>query len=58
MEALTIEGEDNNIEVWKIKKLIQKLDNVKVNGTSCVSLYIPPKESMVMVTGKLTQEMA
>ena len=58
MEALTIEGEDKHIEVWKIKKLIQKLDNVKGNGTSFVSLYIPPKESMTLVTGRLSSEMA
>jgi peptide chain release factor subunit 1 len=48
--ALVEQGEDRHIEVWKIKKLIQKLDNVKGNGTSFVSLYIPPKESMTLVT--------
>jgi peptide chain release factor subunit 1 len=46
MEALSIEGEDRHIEIWKIKKLIYKLDTVKGNGTSFVSLYIPPKEGM------------
>jgi peptide chain release factor subunit 1 len=56
--ALTVEGEDRHIEVWKIKKLIQKLDNVKGNGTSFVSLYIPAKENMNLVTSRLTQELA
>ena len=56
--ALVVEGEDRHIEVWKIKKLIQKLDNVKGNGTSFVSLYIPPKESMNLVTSRLTQELS
>ena len=52
--ALAVEGEDRNIEIWKIKKLIQKLDNVKGNGTSFVSLYVPPKESINLVTSRLT----
>lgn len=56
--ALTVEGEDRHIEIWKIKKLIAKLDNVKGNGTSFVSLYIPPKESMVLVTSRLGSELA
>lgn len=56
--ALAVEGEDRNIEIWKIKKLIQKLDNVKGNGTSFVSLYVPPKESINLVTSRLTQELS
>lgn len=56
--ALTEQGEDKHIEVWKIKKLIQKLDNVKGNGTSFVSLFIPPKENMNLVMGRLAQELA
>jgi peptide chain release factor subunit 1 len=46
------------VEIWKIKRLIQKLDNCKGNGTSFVSLYIPPKENMNLVTGRLTQELS
>ncbi len=56
--AIAQEGENRNIEIWKIKRLIQKLDNCKGNGTSFVSLYIPPKESMTLVTGRLTQELS
>ena len=56
--ALALEGENRNVEIWKIKRLIQKLDNCKGNGTSFVSLYIPPKESMTLVTGRLTQELS
>jgi len=58
MEALIEQGEDRHIEIWKIKKLIQKLDTVKGNGTSFVSLYIPPKESMTLVMQRLAQELA
>jgi peptide chain release factor subunit 1 len=54
MQALSVEGDDRHIEIWKIKKLIQKLDNVRGNGTSFVSLYIPPKESMTLAIGRLT----
>jgi len=54
MQALSVEGDDRHIEIWKIKKLIQKLDNCKGNGTSFVSLYIPPKESMTLAIGRLT----
>ena len=52
------QGDDRHIEVWKIKKLIQKLDTCKGNGTSFVSLYIPPKENINLVTGRLTQELS
>jgi len=37
------------IEVWKMKRLIQELENVKRNGTSFVSLYITPKQKIEMV---------
>ena len=56
--SLAQEGENRNVEIWKIKRLIQKLDNCKGNGTSFVSLYIPPKENMNLVTGRLTQELS
>ena len=52
--ALMEQGDDRHIEVWKIKKLIQKLDTCKGNGTSFVSLYIPPKENINLCTAKLT----
>jgi peptide chain release factor subunit 1 len=53
MQSLQEQGDDRHIEVWKIKKLIQKLETCKGNGTSFVSLYIPPKENINLVTGKL-----
>lgn len=52
--AMSVQGDDHHIEIWKIKKLITKLDTCKGNGTSFVSLYIPPKESMNLVVSKLT----
>jgi len=58
LAALSVEGEDRNVEIWKIKKLIQKLDTCKGNGTSFVSLYIPPKENINLSTSRLTQELS
>jgi peptide subunit release factor 1 (eRF1) len=46
VEALTQKGEDWHIEMWKIKKLIAKLDESQGNGTSVVSLYIAPKKTI------------
>lgn len=56
--SLVQQGDDHHIEVWKIKKLIQKLESCKGNGTSFVSLYIPPKENVNLVNGRLTQELS
>jgi peptide chain release factor subunit 1 len=58
LSALQVEGDNRHIEVWKIKKLITKLETCKGNGTSFVSLYIPPKENINLVTGKLVQELS
>jgi peptide subunit release factor 1 (eRF1) len=32
---------DENIEMWKIKKLIKNLTDARGNGTSMISLIIP-----------------
>jgi len=55
MESMTASRSDNrHVEIWKIKKLIYKLDNCKGNGTSMVTLVVPPKEDINMVSKKLT----
>ncbi|KAK4759845.1 hypothetical protein SAY87_022976 [Trapa incisa] len=33
---------DKNIEIWKIKKLIKALESARGNGTSMISLIMPP----------------
>lgn len=52
-------GDNKHIEMWKIKRLINKLENCKGNGTSMVSLIIPPKDDInkagKMLTGELSQ---
>merc|ERR1711990_1195413 len=40
------------IEQWKIKKLIKNLDAARGNGTSMISLIIPPKD-MIARVGKM-----
>lgn len=44
------------IEQWKIKKLIKSLEQARGNGTSMISLIIPPKGQLALVTKMLTEE--
>ena len=34
---------DQQVEIWKVKKLIKSLEEARGNGTSMISLVIPPK---------------
>jgi peptide chain release factor subunit 1 len=36
------EHADKNVEIWKVKKLIKSLEAARGNGTSMISLIIPP----------------
>ncbi|KAI0082865.1 translation release factor [Panus rudis PR-1116 ss-1] len=47
---------DQNIQMWKIKKLIKSLDSARGAGTSMISLIIPPKSQISQVNAMLTQE--
>lgn len=48
--------EDKNIEQWKIKKLIKSLEAARGNGTSMISLIIPPKDQISRVAKMLGDE--
>eukprot|EP00768_Dysnectes_brevis_P003344 gnl/Dysnectes_brevis/239_a270_2921.p1 GENE.gnl/Dysnectes_brevis/239_a270_2921~~gnl/Dysnectes_brevis/239_a270_2921.p1 ORF type:complete len:439 (+),score=192.83 gnl/Dysnectes_brevis/239_a270_2921:933-2249(+) len=48
--------EDLNIKIWRLKKLLEKIDSVSGNGTSVISLIIPPTETVAGITGLLSQE--
>lgn len=48
--------EEESIKVWKIKKLIQKLDSWRGAGTSMITLIIPPKDQIPRYTKMLTDE--
>lgn len=45
MADTTVEAADKNVEIWKVKKLIKSLEAARGNGTSMISLIIPPGES-------------
>ncbi|KAG8742656.1 Polypeptide release factor (eRF1) in translation termination [Ceratobasidium sp. 414] len=47
---------DQNIQMWKMKKLIRSLDAARGAGTSMISLIIPPKDQIARVNTTLTQE--
>ena len=51
------ENEDlRDIEIWKIKNLNKILSSVKGNGTSMISLIIPPGDQISRVNRMLTEE--
>nr|BAJ87705.1 predicted protein [Hordeum vulgare subsp. vulgare] len=52
------DGHDNdkNIEIWKVKKLIKGLDAARGNGTSMISLIMPPRDQVSRVTKMLGDE--
>ncbi|KAI2657158.1 Eukaryotic peptide chain release factor subunit 1 [Labeo rohita] len=49
-------GADRNVEIWKIKKLIKSLQAARGNGTSMISLIIPPKDQISRVAKMLADE--
>nr|AAA91169.1 eukaryotic release factor 1 homolog [Arabidopsis thaliana] len=48
--------DDKNIEIWKIKKLIKSLEAARGNGTSMISLIMPPRDQVSRVTKMLGDE--
>mmetsp|Transcript_16597 Transcript_16597/g.41999 ORF Transcript_16597/g.41999 Transcript_16597/m.41999 type:complete len:422 (-) Transcript_16597:679-1944(-) len=48
--------EDEEIEIWKTKKLLEKLKNSKGNGTSMISLVIPPGDQVGKINKMLSEE--
>ncbi|WCJ42123.1 Eukaryotic peptide chain release factor subunit 1-1 [Euphorbia peplus] len=47
---------DENIEIWKMKKLIKSLEAARGNGTSMISLIMPPRDQISRVTKMLVDE--
>ncbi|CDR45373.1 CYFA0S18e00386g1_1 [Cyberlindnera fabianii] len=56
MDQQQQEEAQKNIEIWKIKKLIKALEQARGNGTSMISLIIPPKSQVAFYTKMLTDE--
>lgn len=44
------------VQTWKVKKLIERLDSFRGNGTSMISLIVPPKDQIARVTKMLADE--
>lgn len=47
---------DKNVEIWKVKKLIKSLQKARGNGTSMISLIIPPGDQVSRVSKMLADE--
>jgi peptide chain release factor subunit 1 len=47
---------DKNVELFKIKKLIRSLEQAQGNGTSMISLIIPPRDQISRVAKMLAEE--
>ena len=47
---------EDNINIWKIKKLIKSLEAARGNGTSMISLILPPKSQISMAAKMLSDE--
>lgn len=47
---------DKNIEIWKIKKQIKELEAARGNGTSMISLIIPPRDQISRDSKMLGEE--
>ena len=48
---------DTDIELWRIKRLIKNLESMRGNGTSMISLVIPPKDQISRVNKMLGDEL-
>jgi peptide chain release factor subunit 1 len=46
----------DHIELWKMRKLIKNLSSAKGNGTSIITLALPPNKSLLYVNSMLTNE--
>ncbi|XP_063718266.1 eukaryotic peptide chain release factor subunit 1-like isoform X1 [Symsagittifera roscoffensis] len=56
MSAANDDVSDRNVETWKIKKLIKNLEAARGNGTSMISLILPPKDQVARANKMLAEE--
>ncbi|KAK1822628.1 translation termination factor eRF1 [Friedmanniomyces endolithicus] len=56
MSAPQANEAEKNIEIWKVKKLIKRLEAARGNGTSMISLIIPPKDQVSRIAKMLAEE--
>ncbi|AFP65452.1 eukaryotic release factor 1 (nucleomorph) [Chroomonas mesostigmatica CCMP1168] len=48
--------ENTDVQIWKIKKLLSKLKKARGNGTSMISLIIPPGDQIGKINKMLSDE--
>lgn len=48
--------QDKQVEIWKVKKLVKSLTLARGNGTSMISLVIPPRDQISRVAKMLADE--
>jgi hypothetical protein len=54
--AAATDEDDSNVQMWKVKQLIRKLSAARGNGTSMISLIIPPRDQVSRVQKMLGDE--
>lgn len=52
----TQDDQDKAVEMWKVKKLIKSLQAARGNGTSMISLIIPPRDQVSRISKMLGDE--
>lgn len=50
------DAQDKQVEMWKVKKLIKSLQAARGNGTSMISLIIPPRDQVSRIAKMLADE--
>jgi len=50
------DDQDSQVEMWKVKKLIKSLQAARGNGTSMISLVIPPRDQVSRISKMLADE--
>ena len=56
MSTANDDSSDKNVEIWKVKKLIKSLQMARGNGTSMISLIIPPGDQVRVLHEIITFE--
>nr|GAT45477.1 peptide chain release factor subunit 1 [Mycena chlorophos] len=56
MSQPDVAEQQQNIQMWKIKKLVKSLESARGGGTSMISLILPPGGQIARTAAMLTQE--
>jgi peptide chain release factor subunit 1 len=49
-------AEINNVEMWRLRELVEYLEGARGDGTSMVSLVLPPGEKLALTIRRLSEE--